>query len=144
MKWKASGLLAAFLMGVIVAATPPVSASLFRLYDRVTGGVIDADRDDAEFDNLYSELTSHVNATNPHTNSLDATGDSMTGNLIMSASSILFTTGNGKVLGLPSMTTAQIATMTSGWGSSEVGRQWYNSDTNQAEGWNGSSISISW
>jgi len=50
--------------------------------------------------------------------------------------------GAGSWFAPPRMTTAERDTMTSGWGAGEVGRIWYNTDTNQWEGWDGSAVVI--
>lgn len=86
-----AGLLA---VGAVIGFGLIAGATLSRIYDRVTGGVIDADKDDAELDNIYTELSSHAAALNPHTNSLDATGDTMTGTLIMDGADIKIYDGN--------------------------------------------------
>lgn len=40
--------------------------SVTRIYDRVTGGTIDADKDDAEFDNTNTEINNHEADTSAH------------------------------------------------------------------------------
>jgi len=88
-----------FLAGTLAIAVVAgfgliAGATLSRIYDRVTGGVISADNDDTEFDNIYTELSAHVAALNPHTNALDVTGDTMTGNLIMDGADVHIWDGN--------------------------------------------------
>lgn len=50
--------------------------------------------------------------------------------------------GAGHWLQVPTMTTTERNTMTSGWGASQAGREWYNTTTNQGEAWNGSTIVV--
>lgn len=42
----------------------------------------------------------------------------------------------------PRMTTAQRNAMTGAWGAADAGKEWYNTDTSQWEGWNGAAIVI--
>jgi hypothetical protein len=39
-------------------------------------------------------------------------------------------------------TTAERNTMVTLWGTAQKGRMWYNSDTKQLEGWDGSAVVI--
>lgn len=50
--------------------------------------------------------------------------------------------GVGNWLQTPKMTTAQENAMVSGWGASEEGRQWYNTDTHEFKGWNGTAVIV--
>ena len=50
--------------------------------------------------------------------------------------------GAGSWFAPPRMDTTERDTMTGGWGAAEAGRMWYNTTTNQWEGWDGGSIVI--
>jgi hypothetical protein len=43
---------------------------------------------------------------------------------------------------MPTLSDADIALMTASWGLAERGREWYNQDSEQFEGFNGGSIII--
>lgn len=45
--------------------------------------------------------------------------------------------GAGTYIGLPPQTEANVLLMISGWGTSERGREWFNTTSSQFEGWNG-------
>ncbi len=79
---------------------------------------------------------------------LEVTGD-ITGNIkdvtytdLTVAGSLDMTGGADQWFRPPQMTSTQRNTMTGGWGASEAGRMWFNSDTSQFEGWDGNSIVI--
>jgi len=50
--------------------------------------------------------------------------------------------GAGTYFAPPRMTTAQRNAMVAGWGAGQKGRMWFNTDTNQWEGWSGSAVAI--
>jgi len=52
---------------------------------------------------------------------------------------LLLVGGAGTYMDNAQMTDANIALMTAAWGTPEQGRQFYNTDTDQLELWNGSS-----
>lgn len=39
-------------------------------------------------------------------------------------------------------TTAEVTALVAGWGASEAARMWFNTDTNQLEMWDGTSVVI--
>jgi len=68
-------------------------------------------------------------------------GDTMEGDLIM-LGILDMQGGAGKWFAPPRMTTAERDAMVAKWGIAEAGRIWYNTDTNQWEGWNGTTVVI--
>ena len=84
-----------FLIGLILISGHVFSVS--RLYNRGTGDIIDADKDDAEWDNTNSAVNTHVDATTAH----GATG----GVVGISASQTL----TNKILTSPTITTSPTA-----------------------------------
>lgn len=48
--------------------------------------------------------------------------------------------GAGKWFQMTPKTTAERNLMIVGWGITQRGRMWYNTDDNQLEGWNGSAV----
>lgn len=68
-----------------------------RITDRETGDVIDANNDDADFDNIITELNAHTAASAPHTGHLNKSGGTMTGTLTIgvgSGDALKITAGN--------------------------------------------------
>lgn len=55
--------------------------SISRLKTRSVAAAIVGSDDDSDLDNIINELNTHTGSHNPHTDSLDKTGDSMTGEL---------------------------------------------------------------
>lgn len=82
------------LISTIIGFGFLAGATISRLYDRITGGVIDADHDDAEFDAIINELNGHTAAVAPHTGQVKTVGDTMTGNLIMDGADVRIYDGN--------------------------------------------------
>jgi len=52
------------------------------------------------------------------------------------------TGGSGFWFRAPQMTSVQRTAMTAAWGAGDAGKEWYNTTTNQWEGWNGAAIVI--
>jgi len=55
---------------------------------------------------------------------------------------IIMTGGAGTWCAKPRLSAADIALMTAAWGLAERGREFFNTDTGQWEGWNGTGIKI--
>lgn len=82
--------------------------AIARLYSRTTADIADGTKVDADYDNIINELNAHTAATNPHSNSLDKTGDAMSGALAITLGSNL----NGLAITTQS-TTTDVLTITS-------------------------------